>query len=369
MAEHSQDMSRLRHTCALGLPASVLMPRILAELRRLVPADRMYFMCSDRLGSVANGYFESPEAIALDGSKEAFNRFLDDAGWSFRQTVLFGRRTGNMKTACKASLRFTPGDFTLLEGSGPSDLLDGVISDAYGPLGLVFLLRLHGSPDFCEADEACLRQALPYLAHASCHQGSSTDVLVETEASAVLIFDKRGELTFRSNKATDLCVYALDALEHGIPRESDGDFVKAQSAIGRLFLDAKTLLERHTKNDAPPAWSVSNRWGEFRLRAYELRGADKADVAYGVLLEQMVPLEALVLERIKGMPLSLKQKEVCFLLTRGLKNKEIAVMLSIAQTTLKDHARALYRKLGVTNKEELLRLVKRRRRDKDVKIA
>ena len=44
-------------------------------------------------------------------------------------------------------------------------------------------------------------------------------------------------------------------------------------------------------------------------------------------------------------------------------------MLNIAQTTLKDHARAIYRKLGVTNKEELLRLVKGRRGVEDVKIA
>ena len=44
---------------------------------------------------------------------------------------------------------------------------------------------------------------------------------------------------------------------------------------------------------------------------------------------------------------------VCELLLEGLSNKEIADKLCISENTAKTHTRHVYRKLGVSNRQEL----------------
>lgn len=49
--------------------------------------------------------------------------------------------------------------------------------------------------------------------------------------------------------------------------------------------------------------------------------------------------------------------QVCFLLARGVETADIATLLGISQTTLKDHTQAIYRKLGIRKRKGLRRLV------------
>jgi DNA-binding NarL/FixJ family response regulator len=51
-------------------------------------------------------------------------------------------------------------------------------------------------------------------------------------------------------------------------------------------------------------------------------------------------------------PLSAREQEVLGMLVRGLRNKEIANHLFITDRTVKFHAQAIYRKLGVANRTE-----------------
>ena len=99
------------------------------------------------------------------------------------------------------------------------------------------------------------------------------------------------------------------------------------------------------------------KWGEFQLRAYALQGSQDQPCSYGVILKKKVPIEVWWVQRVKAMPLSNKQCEVRFLLARGVGTAEIAPLLGITHTTLKDHTQAIYRKLGIRKREELLRLV------------
>ena len=56
--------------------------------------------------------------------------------------------------------------------------------------------------------------------------------------------------------------------------------------------------------------------------------------------------------------LSSREKEVFKLLIQGYKNKEIADRLFITEATVKDHAGAIYAKIGVKNREELFDKIK-----------
>lgn len=52
--------------------------------------------------------------------------------------------------------------------------------------------------------------------------------------------------------------------------------------------------------------------------------------------------------------LSPRERQVAELLIQGYTNKQIAEMLHITENTIKTHTRKIYRKLGITNKRELL---------------
>ena len=66
-----------------------------------------------------------------------------------------------------------------------------------------------------------------------------------------------------------------------------------------------------------------------------------------------------ICENISGYDsLTNREKEVLPLILEGKKRKEIAEELSITESTAKKHCAAIYRKLDVENKKELLERVK-----------
>jgi DNA-binding CsgD family transcriptional regulator len=60
------------------------------------------------------------------------------------------------------------------------------------------------------------------------------------------------------------------------------------------------------------------------------------------------------LEGIMPEEMSRREREVCDLLIGGLTNKEIADKLCISENTAKTHTRHVYRKMGVSNRQELI---------------
>src|SRR5258706_11467510 len=97
MPAKNADLSRLRQLCTLGLSSQVLAPLLCEELRQLVAADRVHLAWSDRLGNVVDGFFEKPDAAALDYFQRHSDQFQEDAGLSYRHALLFGKPTGNFR--------------------------------------------------------------------------------------------------------------------------------------------------------------------------------------------------------------------------------------------------------------------------------
>lgn len=61
--------------------------------------------------------------------------------------------------------------------------------------------------------------------------------------------------------------------------------------------------------------------------------------------------------------LSLREREVLDLATRGLRNDEIAMRLTISANTVKFHLRTIYSRLGVRNRVEAMRAMGRKQGD------
>ncbi len=63
----------------------------------------------------------------------------------------------------------------------------------------------------------------------------------------------------------------------------------------------------------------------------------------------------------KDNELSIREKEIINFVLLGLSNKEIANKLYISQLTVKTHLQNIYRKLGISNKLQLLNFFKQDR--------
>ena len=170
-----------------------------------------------------------------------------------------------------------------------------------------------------------------------------------------MVFNASGELTHQSDKARALCFYALD-----VDGAADWSSKYASSAVGnalrRLFQQVVEALDTEESNPSLPEWRVTNSWGEFQLRAYLMHTTHGAQ-SYGVLVEKLTPWKVQVLQRVKSLPLSNRQMEVCFLLVLGIDSRKIAAMLNMAMSTLKDHSRSIYQKVGAANRKELRLIV------------
>jgi len=356
MPKRSSDFAKLRQTCMLGLPSPVLVPQILEQLHRIIDSDRIHFAWCDRLGNIVNGYFEKPDPEALNYFRDHGQQFQDEAGISVRQALLFGKATGNCRWPFKLGFENTDSYKALFSNLGIHHCIDGVVRDNYGPLAHLFLFRRAGDPDFDGVDEANLAQTLPYIAHAVSSKGTAS-TFIESGESALMVFDVRGRVTYQSSRAKELSFYALAKPNAFVDWQAGLDLRERNAAMEELFEEVRRKVDAYCGGFDLPAWTITNHWGEFQVRAYEMEGGTPDDVSFGVLLEKKTPMEIRLLERITALPLSTRQREVCFLLGRGVKTEDVAAMMSISSTTLKEHTQAVYRKLAVRNREDLIRLL------------
>ena len=71
----------------------------------------------------------------------------------------------------------------------------------------------------------------------------------------------------------------------------------------------------------------------------------------------VTPMEILLARLPKGVSLHPREREILELVLENAKRKEIAAQLSLSENTVKTYTRNLYRKLGVSSREELFALL------------
>ena len=94
------------------------------------------------------------------------------------------------------------------------------------------------------------------------------------------------------------------------------------------------------------AVSTGENWAERKVVAKALTANDPRATPAGMSFESLTP----------------REQEIFELITKGLSNRAIAERLGIAEKTVKGHASALYAKLGVKDRRDLILLVGSRHR-------
>lgn len=356
MAKHSDALGRLRQTCCLGIASETLVPQILEEIHRIIPSERIHFAWTDDVGNIVNAYFEKPDPVALGWLRQNQRQFEEELGISVTQAILFGKLTGNFRWPFRKGAEQTESYERMFRAQNIQYCLDGVLRDRDRPLGQIVLFRQPGDGDFNGDEERILARSLPYIAHAISSPVKTPESFVETGDSGLMVFDATGKLSYQSRLAKELCIYALhERIPVGYNEGLDVHTVEL--GLQGLFQQVVDNFDAAISPASPPAWTLKNKWGEFQIRAYALQETAGGARSFGVTVEKKIPTEVRMLQKIKAMTLSNKQREVCFHLARGLDTEAVANLLGISRTTLKEHTQTIYRKLGVNRREELVRLV------------
>ena len=347
-------LARIRQACSLGLPGRTLMPMLMADLRRMIPAVCGQFTWSSADGALSNHWSDHFMPRRTAWIIVHRRQYEADAGTTFGDLVRFGLPTGNLRAWWPRGFEHSQTYTAVFEPYGFKWVLDGVVRDAMRPWGCLLLIRNIEDPDFTRAEEALLGRVLPFIAHALRSEALRPRRFVRTGRSALLVCSEGGDVLEWSADAHRLAVWALVDRIDTEASIGDGDFHDVRWQLREIVQDCVRQLERLDAGAPLPEIVRRNGWGEFIFRAYRLVGAGDAAPRIGLLIEQCVPLEARLLENVNTLELTPRQKEVVLLTGRGLPNAQIARDMRITVLTLKDHLKDIYARLGVGSREQLL---------------
>jgi len=354
-SKQSAALSKIRQICCAGLPSRSFMPMVIAQLREVVPAACCQFTWSSETGRLANFWSDNFMPRRTAWIILNHKRYEADAGVSFRDLVMFGRPTGNLRVWWARGFESTATYAAVFEPYGFKWFLDGIVRDAMRPYGCIAMIRRRDEPDFSAAEEALLGRVLPYVAHAMRVDRAKPSRFVRAAGrSAMIVCNPQGAVLEWSDQAHQLAVYAM---VDGINLDAEvahNDFSEMQSALRDIALLLCRRIDAAVPGSELPALVRSNGWGEFVFRGYRLSGSGGACDRIGILIEQLVPFEAHLLQRVNATELTMRQKEIALLSVKGTPNADLARQLNITPNTLKDYFKDIYARLEINSHQQLV---------------
>jgi DNA-binding CsgD family transcriptional regulator len=209
--------------------------------------------------------------------------------------------------------------------------------------GSVALVRDEGQPDFSDEEVAFVSRIGGHIAH-----GLREALLRETTTAA------------GADRAPGVIVLARDGSVRSLSEQAAFWLERFPDDRGTgLGLPAAVyaVSRRASASGAPPdvrphatVRLTSGEWLTVHASPLHASGDDDAAVAVTLTPAAVTELEPL---RLALYGLTGRERQVAQLLARGATNEEIARALWISRHTVKDHAKAVYAKLGVASRAEL----------------
>lgn len=355
----------------------MVMPALLQALHDVVPSYTNSFMWVDERGGTRRTLVENPDEVEpvlplyFNGRAARYEtevRFTCSEMMGGRQGVYSQEQV--LKVDHRAYRRHAFYN-EIMRPTGNHQSLCFVVRKDDGPLGMGMVSRTLGERGFKTSEKRELQALLPYIAHALEVPDDRSVPLSGADDEGFLLVDRRAVIRYMSPVARRLVCLARD------PVFSDNVFYfpggermlrKGLAGLVRKLLDAS---HDSCHNGAPPVWRHRNAWGGYVFRAQWLEGggdrethcaaglselvsSEDPDRLIGVTVRYQEPLSLKLLRRLQRFSLSPRQREVGLWLAQGASLREISARLHISERTVGAHARALYDKLGVHNRAQLV---------------
>jgi DNA-binding CsgD family transcriptional regulator len=225
---------------------------------------------------------------------------------------------------------------------GFGDELCAALVDGQVTWGALALLRASDSEPFSPTHAALVAAVTPHLAEglrrAVLLDGGSPGPLHGADAAGVVVLAADGSTAY----ADEVAAAWIDEL---------GGNGSVPSVVSYVATQARTVLAGHTHGRIARARvrAASGRWLVVRASAL----ADEPDAQVAVMIEparshQLAPLVA------DAHRLTERERDVTRLVARGLPTDAIAARLHLSPWTVQDHLKAIFEKVGVTTRGELV---------------
>ena len=340
-----QEIIRLSHA---GLDSRTFRVEALRHLQKLIPLDASFFATADP----ATLLFTSAvvdDVLARVAPQFLENEFLQDDSVKFVALARANSPVDSLGVVTKGELGRSPRYQEILAPIDLGDELRAALVVGSKCWGFMCLHREHSSPNFTPAEAAFLAKLTPHLA-----EGLRTALLIGDGPVPTLPPEGPGLVLL----ADDLSLAAITpAAEGWLAEVAKSDWPGSLELPEAVYAVAARLLalERggHTSPDLMPRIrlrTASGRW--LILHASRLRVAE-TEGRIAVIFEEARPSEIAPLI-VDAYGLTKREGEITRLVLRGLSTAEVSTELHITPNTVRDHFKAIFDKVGVRSRRELV---------------
>jgi DNA-binding CsgD family transcriptional regulator len=276
--------------------------------------------------------------------------FLKDDPIQFARLARGRSPVNSLGMATKGGLTQSPRYQEILAPLELGDELRAVLRAGSKCWGFMCLHRERSSPNFTPVEAAFLAKLTPYLA-----EGLRTSLLIGSARATSLQPEGPGLVLL----GDDLSLAAVTpAAEEWLAEVAESDWPSSLELPETVYAVAARLLalERGSSHTPPDLMArvrlrtASGRW--LVLHASRLRTAE-AEGQIAVIFEEARPSEIAPLI-VDAYGLTKREGEITQLVLRGLSTAEVSEELHITSNTVRDHFRAIFDKVGVRSRRELV---------------
>jgi DNA-binding CsgD family transcriptional regulator len=340
-----QEIVRLSHA---GLDSRTFRVEAVRHIRKAIPVDASFFATADPAtllftSAVVDDVLQSATGEFLE------NEFLRDDSVKFVGLARAASPTGTLGAATGGELVRSARYQEILEPLDLGDELRAALVVGSKCWGFMCLHRERSGPDFSPVEADFLAKLTPHLA-----EGLRTALLIGEAKGTSSPPDGPGLLLL----GDDLSLVAITpAAEGWLSEVAKSDWPSALELPDAVYAVAARLLALERDDHTPPNLmprirlkTASGRW--VVVHASRLRTAAAAG-QIAVIFEEARPSEiAPLIADAYG--LTKREGEITQLVLRGLSTAEVSEELHITPNTVRDHFKAIFDKVGVRSRRELV---------------
>lgn len=341
-------------TCSRVGSGDELLAQMSRRLRRVVPFDgacwfgtdpaTLLATCPARIENIESGHCETYWQ----------REFLVEDAILFRDLARAPRPAATLQMATDERPARSARYREFLAPQGYEDELRAVFRVGASAWGVVALLRERGRPAFDEHEVKLVASVSPAIGGALRTSAllRHPAPLEHPNAPGLLLFDRCGTLVSVNNEAERwLDEVPADVVPTG-PLFDPSTGPSLPSAVVSVLARARSIAAGHERG--PARLRLRSRTGRWLIvHASCLRGPDAAAGTTALVIEpaQSAEIAPIIVEAYSLTP---REQEITRAIARGLDSAEIAETSHLSVHTVRDHVKAIFEKVGVSSRGELV---------------
>jgi DNA-binding CsgD family transcriptional regulator len=331
----------IRH-CHRGLDTGDVQRRMLRSLRRLMPIDAAFFATADPETLLFTGV-SSEEPLRESAPLFLRNEFGCQDVNKFAALATSARHVASLDDATRGNRLSSARYRDVMRPLGLGDELRVALVTGPHCWGFLCLHREDHLPGFSAAEAAVLARVGPHVAHAL------RQAVLRTRFTSLGDVPGPGVVLL----ADDFSVVAITPqAEHLLSLLSSEPPAKHPLPVAVHAVAVALVAVEHGASTSLPSARVATRTGQWlSVHASRLHGPGEQHIAV-VLEPTEVRASAPLMLAAHG--LSRREAEVARLVLRGTSTRAIADALHISGHTVQDHLKAVFDKVGVRSRRDLV---------------